>query len=323
MTRKLPEFLKRLRAREPAARAPAGSARPAGNQPWWKRRPEWAPPGYLGWVIFLLVAILAFLGYDWFRLNSLASFRYAGQGWKFPTRVYADWHDYRVGDPLSPEQLRDLLDRVRYRRIWKTPSEAGQYRISGPIAQVYLRPFTYPDRSERGSEVTIQFSGGRIASLSEGFDREGTRGLFRIDPELLGEFYDQARERRSYLSLSQMPRYLVHAAVASEDRRFFHHWGLDILGLGRATVRNVRAGQVVEGGSTITQQLVKNLFLSRKRSLWRKFHEALLALLVELRYSKEQILEFYLNQIYLGQRGPWSVCGVEEGALYYFNKHAN
>jgi len=109
--------------------------------------------------------------------------------------------------------------------------------------------------------------------------------------------------------------------VASEDRRFFRHWGLDLLGIGRATARNVRAGTVVEGGSTISQQLVKNLFLSRQRSFMRKVHEAILAFMVELRYSKDQILEYYLNQIYLGQRGSWSICGVEEAALYYFNKH--
>jgi penicillin-binding protein 1B len=113
------------------------------------------------------------------------------------------------------------------------------------------------------------------------------------------------------------------AAVASEDRRFFSHMGLDLLGIGRATARNMRAGTLVEGGSTISQQLAKNVFLSRQRTFTRKLHEALLAVLIEFRYSKEQILEFYLNQIYLGQRGSWSVCGVEEGALYYFNKHAS
>jgi penicillin-binding protein 1B len=146
--------------------------------------------------------------------------------------------------------------------------------------------------------------------------------VVRIDPELLAEFSDQARERRSYLPLSAIPRHVALAVVASEDRRFFRHWGLDLLGITRATVRNARARAVVEGGSTISQQLVKNLFLSRERNVFRKIHEAVLAFLAELRYSKEQILEFYLNQIYLGQRGSWSLCGVEEAALYYFNKHA-
>jgi penicillin-binding protein 1B len=263
-----------------------------------------------------------FLGYEWFRLSSIASDRYTGQGWKFPTRVYADWEEYRVGDLSDLSSFQHTLERARYRRVRTRPEAPGEYRVRGPEYEIYLRPFIYPDRVERGSRVTARLRDGRIASLMEGFDGSETRGLLRVDPELLGEFSDQARERRSYVALSQMPRHLVEAVVASEDRRFFRHWGLDPLGVGRATMRNVKAGAVVEGGSTITQQLVKNLFLSRERNVWRKFHEMLLAVLVELRYSKEQILEFYLNQIYLGQRGSWSVCGVEEASLFYFNKHA-
>jgi penicillin-binding protein 1B len=265
---------------------------------------------------------LGFLGYEWFRLSSIASDRYTGQGWKFPTRVYADWREYRVGDLTDASSLQQTLDRARYRRVWKRPEAQGEYRINGSAFEIHLRPFLYPDRVERGSSVTARLRDGRVASLTEGFTGSESRGLLRVDPELLGEFSDQARERRSYLPLSQMPKHLLQAAVASEDRRFYKHWGLDFLGVGRATMRNVRAGAVVEGGSTITQQLVKNLFLSRERNVWRKFHEMLLAVLVEARYSKEQILEFYLNQIYLGQRGSWSVCGVEEASLFYFNKHA-
>jgi 1A family penicillin-binding protein len=296
---------------------------PAQPGPWWTRRPAHLPPGRIRWLVFILILVVAFLGYDWFRLSSLSSYRYAGQGWKFPTRVFADWRDYRVGDRVDESSIQRALDRARYRRIWKRPTDPGQYRVRGATFEIYLRPFTYPDHVERGSEVVVEVRDGQIASLGEGFAEPGPRGLLRIDPETLAEFSDQARERRSYISLGSMPRHLVLAVIASEDRRFFRHWGLDLLGMGRATVRNVVAGAVVEGGSTISQQLVKNLFLSRERNVWRKFHEALLAVMVELRYSKEQILEFYLNQIYLGQRGSWSVCGVEEGSLYYFNKHVD
>jgi penicillin-binding protein 1B len=300
---------------------PQSKPAPGEPGPWWTRRPDYLPRGRVRWVVFILILVVAFLGYDWFRLSSLSSYRYAGQGWKFPTQVYADWRDYRVGDHVNTAAVQRALDRARYRRIWKRPTDPGQYRVRGATFEICLRPFTYPDHVERGSEVAIAIQDNKVASLNEGFSEPRPRGLLRIDPEILGEFSDQARERRSYIPLGLMPRHLILAVVASEDRRFFRHWGLDLLGMGRATVRNVRAGALVEGGSTISQQLVKNLFLSRDRNVWRKFHEALLALMVELRYSKEQILEFYLNQIYLGQRGSWSVCGVEEGSLYYFNKH--
>jgi len=291
-------------------------------EPWWKQRPAWLPRGRARWLLFLLVLVVAFLGYDWFRLSALASNRYAGKGWKFPTRVFADWRDFRVGDQVDVSLLREALERARYRRVWDRPTDAGQYRIRGSLVEIHLRPFVYPDRVEPGSEVVADIRDGKLVSLGEGLRSPKQRGLLRIEPELLAEFSDAERERRSYIPLAEIPRHVILAVVASEDRRFFRHWGLDVLGLGRATVRNVRAGAVVEGGSTISQQLVKNLYLSKERSIFRKAHEALLALMVELRYSKEQILEFYLNQIYLGQRGSWSVCGVEEAALFYFNKHA-
>jgi penicillin-binding protein 1B len=317
----------------PAPQRP-GSRRSAKAvpDPWWRRRPEWfpagrwrpewLPAGRARWFLFLLVLVVGFLGYDWFRLSAIGSYRYAGKGWKFPTRVYADWREWKVGDHLDDEELKDALDRARYRRVWKKPAGPGDYRVRGGTYDIRLRAFTFPDQIERGAEVSATLSGGALTGLTTNFDSPHPRGLLRIEPELLAEFFDTERERRSFVPLGEIPRHVILAVVASEDRRFFHHWGIDLLGLGRATVRNVRAGGVVEGGSTLSQQLAKNLFLSRERNVFRKFHEALLAVMLEIRYSKEEILEFYLNQIYLGQRGSWSVCGVEEAALFYFNKHA-
>ena len=275
------------------------------------------------WGILLLLVLLALIGWDWIRLSSLASNRYSGQGWKFTTRVYADWIELREGDSVGEAMVRRALERAEYRRMRGRPANPGEFRQRGSIFEIWLRPFVYPDRVEHGAPVLVEVRDGRIADLSDGFTKPRPRGLLRLDPELLAEFSDRDRERRSWTPLASIPRHVALAVVASEDRRFFHHWGLDLLGITRATVRNARARAVVEGGSTISQQLVKNLFLSHERSVLRKLHEAVLALLVEIRYSKEQILEFYLNQIYLGQRGSWSLCGVEEAALYYFNKHVN
>ena len=281
---------------------------------------SWRSPAR--WGLLLAILVLALLTYDWFRLSSLASQRYSGQGWKFTTRVYADWTELRQGDQAGESLIRRALERASYRRVRGRPANPGEFRQRGSIFEIWLKPFVYPDRAERGSPVLLAVRDGAVSDIGDGFSTPRPRGVVRLDPELLAEFSDQARERRSYLPLSSIPRHVALAVVASEDRRFFRHWGLDLLGITRATVRNAKARAVVEGGSTISQQLVKNLFLSRERNVLRKFHEAVLALLVELRYSKEQILEFYLNQIYLGQRGSWSLCGMEEAALYYFNKHA-
>ncbi len=277
----------------------------------------------IGWALVVLAFVFAVLGYDWFRLSALSSYRYSGQGWKFPTNVYADWLELRAGMPLEVADLRQALDAARYRHTTGKPYAPGQYRMRGSIFEIYLRPFVYPDRAEPGTPTLVEIRDGAVASIGNGFAQPTPRGLLRIDPLLLAQFSDQDRERRSFTPLAAIPRHVALAAVASEDRRFFRHMGLDLLGIGRATARNMRAGSLVEGGSTISQQLAKNIFLSRQRTFTRKLHEALLAVLIEFRYSKEQILEFYLNQIYLGQRGSWSICGVEEAALYYFNKHAN
>jgi penicillin-binding protein 1B len=266
--------------------------------------------------------VAGFVVYDWFRLSAIASSQYTGKGWTFPTRVYADWKEYRAGDPLDTPTLQAALTRARYRRVAARPSDFGQYRVRGNLFEIRLRPFRYPDHAETGTEVVADVRDGRLVALVQGFQEPKSRGILRVDPELLGEFSSATRERRSYIPIGEMPPKVVQAVVASEDRRFYRHWGLDLIGMFRATMRNMRAGSVVEGGSTISQQLAKNLFLSQERNYFRKFHEAFLALLIEMRFSKEKILEFYLNQIYLGQRGSWSVCGIEEASLYYFNKHA-
>ncbi|MEK7316227.1 MAG: PBP1A family penicillin-binding protein [Candidatus Eisenbacteria bacterium] len=309
----------------PPTTPPSGgtSRRDGGSKPpFWAWRPSWLPAGRARWFLFLLLLVVGFLGYDWYRLSAIGSNRYAGKGWKFPTRVYADWREWKLGDRMAEDDLRDALERARYRRVWKKPAAPGEYRVKGATYELRLRPFVFPEHVERGGEVSATIGVGALATLTEGFENPRPRGVFRIEPELLAEFSDLERERRSFVPLNEIPRHVVQAVVASEDRRFFRHYGIDLLGLGRATMRNVRAGGVVEGGSTLSQQLVKNLFLSRERNVFRKFHEALLAVMLELRYSKEEILEFYLNQIYLGQRGSWSLCGLEEAALFYFNKHA-
>lgn len=309
----------------PPTSPPSGgpSRREGGpTPPIWTWRPSWLPAGRARWFLFLLLLVVGFLGYDWIRLSAIGSNRYAGKGWKFPTRVYADWREWKIGDRVAEDDLRDALERARYRRVWKKPAAPGEYRVRGATYDLRLRPFVFPEHVERGGEVSATIGGGTLSTLTEGFEDSRPRGILRVEPELLAEFSDLERERRSFVPLNEIPRHVVQAVVASEDRRFFRHYGIDLLGLGRATMRNVRAGGVVEGGSTLSQQLAKNLFLSRERNVFRKLHEALLAVMLELRYSKEEILEFYLNQIYLGQRGSWSLCGVEEAALFYFNKHA-
>ena len=144
--------------------------------------------------------------------------------------------------------------------------------------------------------------------------------MVEIDPEEIALFFGPERERRQLVSINQVPEYVIHAVLAAEDTRFFQHWGIDPRGILRALVTNLRHGQIRQGGSTITQQLAKNFFLTSDRSLKRKLQEALLALIMEMKFPKEVILEIYLNEIYLGQKGSVSINGIGEAAQFYFGK---
>src|SRR5262249_4463285 len=139
---------------------------------------------------------------------------------------------------------------------------------------------------------------------------------------LVSEFFSPERAKRRLVRLAEIPPHLTQALIAIEDRRFYTHRGVDWVATLRALYRNLRAGKVTEGGSTITQQLVKNFFLTPTRSIWRKLSEMAMAVLVERRYAKAAILELYLNEIYLGQRGSISIHGIGEAAHLYFRKEA-
>ncbi len=142
----------------------------------------------------------------------------------------------------------------------------------------------------------------------------------RIDPPLVGRIYPASGEDRVRVRLGEVPPLLVRALIAVEDREFHEHHGIVWRAIARAAWANLRAGAFVQGGSTITQQLVKNLYLGAERTLWRKLNEALMALVVELRYDKEQILEAYLNEVYLGQEGGAAIHGFGAGARFYFGR---
>ena len=179
----------------------------------------------------------------------------------------------------------------------------------------------HPTRSEPARDVVFIVRDGFIEEILE-LPVGRTLGAVLIEPEQLGAYYGPDRAQRELISLEDLPLHLVDAIVAVEDQRFEVHPGIDVRRIGGALLANLRAGGIRQGGSTLTQQLVKNFFLTPERTLKRKAHEAVMALLVELRYDKREILETYLNEIYLGQRGSTAIHGVGEAALRFFGKPA-
>jgi len=240
---------------------------------------------------------------------------------ELPSRVLARPHRIAVGQRVDATQLERRLGRLGYRRTRSPEPGLGEYyRGEGRIV-VQRREFVGPKGPVAPARFELRLAGGeRVAAIRDERGQERPDAL--LDPETLGALADDAPVDRVQVRLGELPRHLLDAVLVVEDRRFHEHHGLDLRRTGGALLANLRARRVSQGGSTITQQLVKNVFLTHERSVVRKLREAWLALRVERAHTKDEILEAYLNTIYLGQRGPVSVVGVEAAARHYFGHSA-
>jgi penicillin-binding protein 1B len=279
------------------------------------------------WVYRHRVAILAVVGAVLVvSLGVLAHFtsvvvsRFEGQRWNLPSRIYSDMFVLRAGDGGSPDKLVGKLERLLYQADAEAPARAGHFRRQGNVVEVFPRDFRYPGKFFRGFPVRVEFASGKVSSV-EDLSGEPARALV-MEPELLGSVFGEEFQDRSLVRLEDLPQSLTDAVLVTEDRDFYRHAGVSIRRSLGALVTNVKKG-ARQGGSTLTQQLVKNLYLSPERTLRRKAIEAVLAVILDARYSKDEILEAYLNEIYLGQFGSVAVNGVGEAARHYFGKEAS
>ena len=260
------------------------------------------------------LAVTALVAYSAIELHR---FRRAEVG--RATLIYAAPQPLHPGVDVRRIDLAGTLGRLRYRETRGAPAAPGEYRRAGGAWDIYLRRVDR-GRPQPAQRVRLELSGDRIARVT----RQGKpAGPLVLEPEVLTSADDVPGEEMRPVRLADVPPSLRHAVLAAEDHRFLEHHGLDLRGVARALWTNVRAARVVQGGSTITQQLVKSRLLSRERTLDRKLREAWLATLVEWRYSKDEILEAYLNEIYLGHRGGLGVRGMGAAARGYFGKEAH
>jgi len=289
-----------------AASAKAASRRGA------RRRRSWLP--VLKLLVFPVVAGLFLLLY----LDVEVTRRFEGRIFTVPTRIYSDRLRIHPGDPLGPDAVLRRLGRSGYAAVAGTPSRPGEYRKAGGRVEAYLRGFALPGGEIKARRAVIRFDGALVASVSDASGRSQNR--VELEPELLATIFGPQHVERQMIALDDVPDGFLAALLAAEDVRFFDHHGVDPVAIARASLKNVRAGRIVQGGSTLTQQLVKNLYLDQRKTFFRKGREAILATLLELRYPKPRILEAYLNHVYLGQRGPVAICGVSAGARFYFGR---
>ncbi len=243
---------------------------------------------------------------------------FEGRRWALPARVYARPLELYAGLRLSSQDFATELEDLRYA---PDPSLrfSGTYTGKGKAYIVHARGFQFWDGAEPARRFKAVFRGTHLAGLTS-HPAGKPLGLVRLDPPLIGSIHPAQHEDRILIKLDQTPHQLVAALLAVEDRAFFSHFGLNPKAIARALWVNIKAAGVVQGGSTLTQQLVKNFFLTSERTLWRKTNEALMALLLEWHYEKDEILETYLNEIYLGQDGSRAIHGFGLASHYYFNR---
>lgn len=248
-------------------------------------------------------------------LDARITATFSDKMWELPAKVYARPLELFVGAALSPQDLIYELKVLGYRSV-TTPGSPGQVSHYRNRFDLYTRGFDFPGESESSRRVLVEFGGDRVRSLSAGGK---SVDLMRLDPVQIGGIYPQHGEDRVLVRLEDIPVTLRQGLLAVEDRGFYEHWGFSVVGIARAAFSNIRSGAVVAGGSTITQQLVKNYYLTPERTIVRKLTEVVMAVLLELHYDKDQILESYVNEVYLGQEGPRAVHGLALAAQYYFD----
>ncbi|HAA03541.1 MAG TPA: hypothetical protein DCE18_09245 [Syntrophobacteraceae bacterium] len=243
---------------------------------------------------------------------------FVSRKWSVPARVFSAATSIYPGQSISMITLEELLIKRSYRPTTSKDLHAGEYRRGNNSIAAHLREFHFPGKEIPAQQVVFQFTRDRLISL-EG--PQGSLPLLELEPLDLARLFGSNRESRLLINIEQVPRYLVDAVTAIEDHRFFEHRGVDWWGILRALWTDLRTRSIAQGGSTITQQLVKNHFLTAERTIRRKVVEAAMALVLEASYSKDEILEMYLNEIYLGQRGSVAIHGVGEAARYYFGRN--
>jgi penicillin-binding protein 1B len=267
-----------------------------------------------------LTILLLLLGLSGYTLYLDFTIRDAFEGRKFalPARVYGRALEVYPGLKLSPGQFVDELKALSYHEN-PEPNEGGTYRYTLTGIELTTRDFVFGDGPQAGQRLRVDFVDGRVSVLQVRGSPDVDLPLLRMEPPLIGGIYPGHNEDRALLKLAQFPKPLIDALISVEDRKYYSHWGIDPRGIARALFKTL-TGQRIEGGSTITQQLVKNFFLTSERTLTRKGTEVLMSLLLELHYGKDEILETYLNEIFLGQDATRAIHGFGLASYFYFDR---
>lgn len=250
-------------------------------------------------------------------LDQKVQARFEGKTWSVPATVYARPLELFTGQQIQVSHVSHALDQLGYRRV-SALSGQGEYSVAKGRIHLFTRGFQFVDGTEASQKVALHFSASQLRRL-EDLETKKARSIIRLEPLEIGKIYPDNREDRHLITLQDAPPFLINTLLATEDRHFFSHYGVDPRGVLRAIWSNVRHGKLREGASTLTQQLAKNVFLTPERTLRRKLNELIIAFILEARYSKEAILEAYLNEVFLSQDNSRAIHGFALAADYFFH----
>ncbi|TQV74877.1 penicillin-binding protein 1B [Aliikangiella marina] len=263
----------------------------------------------IGFVLLLFLVIY---------LDSQVRDEFDQQAWSIPAKVYARPLAFSLGQSLSLKDLLAELDLLGYRQTIKANNQ-GEFERYGNTLVINTRRFQFWDGQQDAHVIELTIEQDKVVTLKDFASQKGVN-FMRLDPLLLGNINTGNNEDRQLISLEQLPENFIAALLITEDRDFYNHMGISFKGIARALWSNVSAGEVRQGGSTLTQQLMKNHFLSNERTIWRKMREAIMAVLTEFHYDKEAILQAYINEVYLGQNRTTGIYGFARASEFYFDR---
>jgi len=271
------------------------------------------------WLTTLLVLVVAGVAATFYilYLDHLVTKQFEGRRWTLPARVYAAPLELYAGLTLSGSDLERELQRLQYRRVDRL-EHPGTYRMQGSRIDVALRPAHFADETRPASIISLSANDKAIESIRDSDGKDVP--IVRLEPLLIGSIFPIHGEDRIVVTPQDVPALLPQALTTVEDRKFYTHHGIDPTGIARALWQNVRAGQIEQGGSTLTQQLVKSYFLDPRRTLSRKVREAIMAVSLDSHFSKADLMNAYINEIFLGQDGDRAIHGFGLASQFYFGK---
>ena len=279
----------------------------------------WRYSWFIG-IRLLLVLLVCLIGFTAYLDISIRK-QFEGKKWALPAHVYTRPLELYVGQTIERNVIEEELSELGYLER-ENVERVGLYRFSTDELRIYQREFRFWDEIRPKQLTSIKLSGNSVVSINvqdENGDRQETE-IIRLEPRLFGSVSPLSHEDRTLLKLEDVPPVLIDGLIANEDRAYYSHFGVNPLGIARAMVRNIQAGRFVQGGSTLTQQLVKNYYLTSAQTLERKFIEMIMAILLEVHYSKDEILQAYLNEVHLSQAGNRAIHGFALASQYFYGR---